>query len=392
VTNQTKPDEALGNLSLSTSRARFKLGRVVCKRRTQLGLRQSDLAERAGLPKSLVADVEGGGRDATLHTVARICGGLHLRLSELSTAIENDSGETNVSFGQPELNTTQESPGLSAPRICGRPEFPLCQLGKVIRKRRFHLGLSLGTIEERGGLPRSYLQHIEAGRLNLRFGKLARLSAALGLRLSELCTAIEKYSSETKEEGGKAEANKTDEGLFLSLSRMYGNLEHLLHQLGKVVCMRRADLGFRPGRSIIGPRSMSWTPKGWCDTGMCEDRRSQTPWTPSCAKAGNTMAELTKPTPAAPGKGAITLLFHVGRPRRALPGQHGLGCKTMTKHSATRHPNQAELIASWCGRVPRSSRSQKVSQRTRLPRADMPCWHREFHWNLSASQSAARAG
>jgi transcriptional regulator with XRE-family HTH domain len=242
----TEPAERLENPELLVSGNRYKLGKVVRKRRTQLGLVQRELGQRSGLATSAVSIVESGGQDVTLNTLARICAGLDCRFSELCAAIESDPAGANESFARHELKEPKASLDASAPRPCGQTEFPLCQLVKVVRKRRIHLGLSQGEVEEHGGLPRRCLQSIESGRRNIRkikFTKLVQLSAGLGLPLSELCAEIEVCSSEMKKTYGKEEANTTADGLILPLSQMYRSREQLLHQLGKAVLIRRTTRG-----------------------------------------------------------------------------------------------------------------------------------------------------
>ena len=49
-----------------------KFGTVVRDRRTQLGISQEDLAERADLHRTYVSDVERGARNVSLQSIAKL--------------------------------------------------------------------------------------------------------------------------------------------------------------------------------------------------------------------------------------------------------------------------------------------------------------------------------
>ncbi|MFF5109161.1 helix-turn-helix domain-containing protein [Streptosporangium sp. NPDC000509] len=63
------------------ARIRFELGEAVRLRREQLGLTQSELAERAGLKQPAVARFETGGTMPTIPMLERLAEALELRLS-----------------------------------------------------------------------------------------------------------------------------------------------------------------------------------------------------------------------------------------------------------------------------------------------------------------------
>ncbi|MCU1392037.1 MAG: family transcriptional regulator [Ilumatobacteraceae bacterium] len=61
------------------------------------------------------------------------------------------------------------------------------ELGRILRKRREHLGLSLRTVVKRSDVPYSTVLHFEEGRISAPApDKLARIAAALGLQLADI--------------------------------------------------------------------------------------------------------------------------------------------------------------------------------------------------------------
>jgi len=60
-----------------------KFGTVVRDRRTQLGISQEDLAERADLHRTYVSDVERGARNVSLQSIAKLASALEISVSAL---------------------------------------------------------------------------------------------------------------------------------------------------------------------------------------------------------------------------------------------------------------------------------------------------------------------
>lgn len=58
-------------------------GQEVRRRRRQLGLSQARLAERTGLHRTYISDMERGGRNITLNVVYRVADGLGVQVADL---------------------------------------------------------------------------------------------------------------------------------------------------------------------------------------------------------------------------------------------------------------------------------------------------------------------
>jgi transcriptional regulator with XRE-family HTH domain len=67
-------------------RARF--GFAVKTRREELGLTQEDLADRAGIHRTYLSDIERGSRNVSLINIERLAAALTLLLSELFQRLE----------------------------------------------------------------------------------------------------------------------------------------------------------------------------------------------------------------------------------------------------------------------------------------------------------------
>lgn len=60
---------------------KIRFGRAVKKRRSELGLSQEDLAERADLHRTYIADIERGVRNVSLENIEKIAHALNTSLS-----------------------------------------------------------------------------------------------------------------------------------------------------------------------------------------------------------------------------------------------------------------------------------------------------------------------
>lgn len=68
---------------------RERFGFAVKARREELGLTQEDLAEKAGIHRTYLSDVERGSRNLSLVNIERLAGALSLPISELFRLVEN---------------------------------------------------------------------------------------------------------------------------------------------------------------------------------------------------------------------------------------------------------------------------------------------------------------
>ena len=67
---------------------RERFGFAVKGRREELGLTQEDLAEKAGIHRTYLSDVERGSRNLSLVNIERLAAALSLRMSELFQLVE----------------------------------------------------------------------------------------------------------------------------------------------------------------------------------------------------------------------------------------------------------------------------------------------------------------
>lgn len=67
---------------------RERFGFAVKVRREELGLTQEDLAERAGIHRTYLSDVERGTRNLSLVNIERLAEALALTMAELFAAVE----------------------------------------------------------------------------------------------------------------------------------------------------------------------------------------------------------------------------------------------------------------------------------------------------------------
>ena len=67
---------------------RERFGYAVRDRREALGLTQEEFAERAGIHRTYLSDIERGTRNVSLINIERVAAALALKLSELFQAVE----------------------------------------------------------------------------------------------------------------------------------------------------------------------------------------------------------------------------------------------------------------------------------------------------------------
>lgn len=69
---------------------RERFGYAVKVRREELGLTQEDLAEKAGIHRTYLSDVERGTRNLSLLNIEKLAAALALRMSKLFELIEKE--------------------------------------------------------------------------------------------------------------------------------------------------------------------------------------------------------------------------------------------------------------------------------------------------------------
>jgi transcriptional regulator with XRE-family HTH domain len=72
----------------ATPDIRERFGFALKTRREELGLTQEEFAERAGIHRTYVSDVERGSRNISLLNIQRVAVALSIRLSELFRLVE----------------------------------------------------------------------------------------------------------------------------------------------------------------------------------------------------------------------------------------------------------------------------------------------------------------
>ncbi len=85
-----------------TVRIQSPLGTALKKRRLNLGLSQEELANRAGLHRTYITDVERGSRNPSLETIQKLARALEVPLSEVFHQIESAVGEPGSAGGRGE--------------------------------------------------------------------------------------------------------------------------------------------------------------------------------------------------------------------------------------------------------------------------------------------------
>lgn len=67
----------------------ISFGAVIKSKRLSLGLSQEELADRSGLHRTYITDIERGARNITLKNVKRISEALQISLSDLFSQVES---------------------------------------------------------------------------------------------------------------------------------------------------------------------------------------------------------------------------------------------------------------------------------------------------------------
>jgi transcriptional regulator with XRE-family HTH domain len=78
----------------------------------------------------------------------------------------------------------------------GRRMEPQEALGRAVRELRVTRGMTQRELAHAADTNETWISHIEAGRTNPAWGTVARLAAALGVRVSELAARAEQHADE----------------------------------------------------------------------------------------------------------------------------------------------------------------------------------------------------
>lgn len=98
------------------------LGKTIRERRVALGMSQEELAERSGLHRTYISDVERGIRNLTVGALWFIARGLGMQLKEIITLIENRV-ENDKAQQQQQLNMRPEPLNMPAPPLTPNPNI-----------------------------------------------------------------------------------------------------------------------------------------------------------------------------------------------------------------------------------------------------------------------------
>ena len=116
-------------------RIQSPLGAALKRRRLDLGLSQEELANRAGLHRTYITDVERGSRNPSLDTIQKLAGALQVALSELFLQIESAGGETVPSKGVEavEILVVESSPADAETTLLALKENRITNHIQVVR-------------------------------------------------------------------------------------------------------------------------------------------------------------------------------------------------------------------------------------------------------------------
>jgi transcriptional regulator with XRE-family HTH domain len=159
--------------------AQQSFGELLRFYRTSAGLTQEQLAERAGLSRRGIADIERGVRRSPYtHTVQRLALALAVAdaardvLSQAArrrVVVKSVEHRTDYDREYPEMPIAATHSALSALRVADVPEEPqLFQdespgFGELLRRHRLSAGLTQATLAERAGVSERVVQHLEEG-------------------------------------------------------------------------------------------------------------------------------------------------------------------------------------------------------------------------------------
>jgi len=188
-------------------RSRFmrRLTRALIKRRESLGLGQQELADRAGLLRSYVSDIECGARNITLGTLCVLAAALELNPSDLlietEKAMEGRRRRKPKGYRSKKVAASQLRETKTSVLVVQLTTVKFMRsFSQVLKMRRKSIALSQEEVAIRAGIHRTHVSNVERFGGNITLRTLCLLSAALELAPSELLIEAEKTAIERKEE------------------------------------------------------------------------------------------------------------------------------------------------------------------------------------------------
>ena len=166
------------------------VGEVIRERRLILGLSAMELAERADLHRSYVADVYRGARNISVMNLSRLASGLMLSSSELVKMAEQKLPPELFKTKKVTSRARQLTDALVTP-----VQAYLVALGLIVEDRRKQRGMSLNKLSECLRIDAKQLERLEQGNLSPKFETVIRLAKCLNTGLGELVALVEERTT-----------------------------------------------------------------------------------------------------------------------------------------------------------------------------------------------------
>lgn len=151
-----------------------QVGIEIVKRRKELGISQDELAQRSGICRRYVSDIENGTRQVSINVLKSLTDQLDWTLTTLFSKVE------------PQAKLTIETPEESISRAL--------KLGKVIKNHRKEANLTEDRLAEIIGITKNRVQEMETGTNTVSMECLEKIAIALRMTLSQLFKETEEIS------------------------------------------------------------------------------------------------------------------------------------------------------------------------------------------------------
>jgi transcriptional regulator with XRE-family HTH domain len=174
-----------------------RFGATLRSYRQQRRLSQQALAERAGIRRAYISQIETGLRNISVLTLLRITHALSIPSAWLLTRLDTHAplappaaNDSPPPRGLQEAVATQDDTRLLPPDDSATL---LHLLGATLRQHRQQQGLYQAALATMTGLSLTYIIEIEQGRRNLSVLSLVRIADALGLSVAHLLAPLETH-------------------------------------------------------------------------------------------------------------------------------------------------------------------------------------------------------